>query len=418
MPPVLPLTGSALVDLERALTGGLRTVFQPVVDLADGDVVGWEALSRGPLGGPVEGPEALFAAARAGRRLDELDWTCRCQALREARTAAVGPPYRLFVNAEPQALGSVCPEHLLPEWESAHREQHVVVEFTERYLLDAPAALLSAAERLRGLGWEIALDDVGVNDAGVALLPVLRPDVVKLDGRLLTGRLSRAQQHAVDAVRAYVAERGAHVVAEGIETEEELARAREVGADWGQGWLLGRPLALERVPAAPAARWPRRTAALPVDGSDPYELLGDEPRHAVDAAAVAAAVDEQRRAAAQDSTGSLVLVVLGRPELTPRGLPQLLDRLHDLCALVVVLTGQLDLRRPPVVRTSLLDDADVLRDDVAVVTLSPSRAVAFHARCGADGSWTSRRTTDAAAVSASARVLLGRAEPRRRERVG
>jgi len=420
--PAAPSTVAAQADLDVALTGGLRTLFQPVVELATGDVVGWEALSRGPAGGLVEGADALFSTARAARRLPELDWACRCQALRAARLADLRSPQRLFVNAEPQAFGSVCPAHLQADWQSPLLgDLDVVVELTERYLLDAPAELLRAAQRLRERGWEIALDDVGVNDAGVALLPVVRPDVVKLDGRLMVEQHSRSQRHALAAVQAYVAGSGAHVVAEAIETEQDRDRALAMGADWGQGWLLGRPQPLPApgAPGAPGVRPDRRGRPLGGDpAADPYDLLDPASEHRLEPEDVRAALDRECRAAVGRSQGALVLVVLGTPDVAPRGLPALLDRLHDLCALVVVLTGHVDLRRPPVVRTTLLDDADALRGDAAVVLLGPQAAVAVHAREQADGTWAGRRSTDVSAVAELARALLDRAEPLRRRGSG
>ena len=71
---------------------------------------------------------------------------------------------------QPQTIGTACPEHLLRDWVAAHRRLRVVVEVTERDLCDAPGDLLRVAATLHELGWDIALDDVGANDAGVALL--------------------------------------------------------------------------------------------------------------------------------------------------------------------------------------------------------------------------------------------------------
>ena len=420
----LALAPTAEEAVEVALAvGGLRTVFQPIVELATDEVVGWEALTRGPAGVGLQSPDALFAAARACRRLAELDWACRCAAFRSATDAQVRPPHRLFVNAEPQTLGTACPHHLLPDWVSAHRRLRVVVEVTERDLCDAPGELLRVAATLHELGWEVALDDVGANDAGVALLPVLRPDVVKLDMRLLAPRPSRAERRVLTAVQAYVDATGAHVVAEGIETEEDRKRAVQIGAGWGQGWLLGRP-----APLAPAEASRGRTA----HGRKPprvQEREGADPRVRVDPYALLAASQERTghvarpltepqvvdavadacRAALALSGGSVVLVALGRSDLAPPTLRTLLAELHDVCALVALLTGDVDLREPPVVRTTVLDVGDPLRRDVAVVLLGPERALALLARQDDDGAWSARRTTDADEVGEAARALLTRA---------
>ena len=407
-----------VVDLALA-EGGLRTLFQPIVDLRTREEVGFEALTRGPRRSEFERPDLLFAAARATRRLAELDWACRCQAFRTASHAELRPPTRVFVNAEPQTIGTACPDHLLPDWVSAHRRLRVVVEVTERDLCDAPGDLLRVAATLHELGWEVALDDVGANDAGVALLPVLRPDVVKLDMGLLAPRLSRGQRVVLRAVEAYVATTGAAVVAEGIETPAHLDRALALGADWGQGFLLGRPGPLPPTAGVGAVGKPPRVGARPgVDArvrADPYRLLsaaqergGQAARRLTDQALLAEVQDACEGALAL-SGGSLALVVLGSAVEVPAGLPSLLARLRDVCALVVLLTHEGAETSCPAVRTTVLDDGDPLRQDAAVVLLSPERALALHARRDRDGTWTCRRTADPAEVGESARMLLTRA---------
>ena len=404
-----------VVDLALA-EDGVRTLFQPIVDLRSGQPVGWEALSRGPVG--MEDPQVLFAAARASSRLAELDWTCRCMAFRAAQSR-LQPPARLFVNAEPQVLGTACPAHLLPDWVAAHRRLRVVVEVTERYLCDAPGDLLRVAATLHELGWEVALDDVGANDAGVALLPVLRPEIVKLDKALLTPRPGPDQRRVLQAVRAYVATSGASVVAEGIEHEDHRRRAVELGADWGQGWLFGRPGPL---PASPADRVrPRplraqaREGADPRVRTDPFSFLAG--RRTGTPTTEAGVVAELRRACVDALTlsgSSLVVVSLGRAALAPADVVPLLSRLRDACALVVVLAGEPGLVPDPAVRTTVLADGDPLRADGSVVLLAPERASAFHARQAADGSWTARRTSDPQEVGECLRSLLARTAPLQR----
>ena len=424
---VTPSTGAERA-VELALTeGALRTLFQPIVDLVTEEVVGYEALTRGPVSAGVESPDALFAAARSCRRLAELDWACRCEAFRSASRAQLRPPDRLFVNAEPQVLGTACPDHLLRDWVSAHRRLRVVIEVTERYLCDAPGDLLRVAATLHELGWEVALDDVGANDAGVALLPVLRPDIVKLDKALLQPRPSRPQRQVLAAVETYAARSGAHVVAEGLETEQHRRRALDIGADWGQGWLLGRPSPLAVVGRTPAtgkpARVGNRPGADPRVRADPYRLLAaaqdrrSSPAQPVTEPEVVRAVDEACQAALALSGGSLVLVVLGRARLAPTGLRGLLARLREVCALVVLLAGEEHVGPGPRVRTTVLDDGDPLQRDAAVVLLAPERALAFHARQEDDGSWTARRTDDVDEVGEQARALLARAAPVERDEV-
>jgi len=95
--------------------------------------------------------------------------------------------------------------------------------------------------RVRALGWGVALDDVGVNPVSLALIPLLRPDVVKLDASVVAHPPDAATTALVSAVAAEAERTGAVVLAEGIETQEHLAAARAAGAHLGQGWLFGRP---------------------------------------------------------------------------------------------------------------------------------------------------------------------------------
>src|SRR5690349_9363982 len=89
-------------------------VFQPLVDIASGQVLGYEALSRGPAGTPWETPAALFAAARAAGREHELDWICRARAYESILAAGADPDLTWFVNMEPTAWRSGCPDDLAP----------------------------------------------------------------------------------------------------------------------------------------------------------------------------------------------------------------------------------------------------------------------------------------------------------------
>jgi hypothetical protein len=123
------------------------------------------------------------------------------------------------------------------------------VEITERALTARPAELLATAERVRAEGWALALDDVGAEPQSLALLPFLRPDVIKLDLRLVQQRPDADIAAIMTAVSAYAERTGCEVLAEGIETPEHASLARALGARLGQGWLFGRPGPLPDVSA-------------------------------------------------------------------------------------------------------------------------------------------------------------------------
>lgn len=238
-----------LVLLDRILAERrVRSVYQPLVHLDTGNVVAYEALARGPEGSALERPDLLFAAARRARRVTDLDVACRVAAVRGAREARLSSPYRLFVNVEPEALEGWRPEMVAAA--TGDVPVTVIVELTERALAARPAELLQTVARIRELGWGVALDDVGAVPASLALLPMLRPDVIKLDLRLVQDQPTAAIASVINAVHAEAERSGTVVLAEGLETAEHVQIARAFGATLGQGWYFGRPAPLPRpVPA-------------------------------------------------------------------------------------------------------------------------------------------------------------------------
>ncbi len=241
-------------------------VFQPLVEIGSGRVLGYEALSRGPAGTPWESPLELFAAARRAGRDAELDWVCRAQAYRAALAAGLGPATTLFVNMEPAAWRDGCPADLRAVTEQAHQRLRVVTEITERAIAADPSALLAATAHCRAAGWGVALDDVGADPRSLALMPFVHPDVVKLDMGLLRRPDDPYTAQVVAAVQAYAEASGALVLAEGIETAEHLLVARALGASVGQGWHFGRPGPLPHPVPAPGAPIP--LLAAPADAPD------------------------------------------------------------------------------------------------------------------------------------------------------
>jgi EAL domain-containing protein (putative c-di-GMP-specific phosphodiesterase class I) len=217
------------VDVEGT---AVQAAFQPIVDLRDMCVVGYEALARPADGTP---PEELFAQAREDGRLAEVDRACRAAALREATAAGLGSPLSLFLNADAGALELELPD--LPTSGGAT----LVIEITESALTEEPESVLRMLTQLRTRGWGVSLDDVGADARSLALMPLLYPDVIKLDLRLLGEGDSAHVARVVTAVGAEAERRHATVLAEGIDSPEQLEMARAAGATLGQGFMLGEP---------------------------------------------------------------------------------------------------------------------------------------------------------------------------------
>ena len=260
-----PAAAPPLDEFERLLDArDVRVVFQPLVDLGTGDVVGYEALARGPAGSAFERPDVLFAAAYRAGRVAELDWVCRAAAYRAALAADLHPTCTLFVNAEPTSPGAGCPDDLQGTIDAGTQRLRVVLEVTERAVAADPSGLLAAVARIRAAGLGVALDDVGAEPGSLAVMPFVQPDVIKLDLRLLQDRTTTEVARIVAAVAAQAERSGAAVLAEGIETARHLDVARALGATLGQGYRFGQP---GELPAwMPRPRQPQRLLGSPVGG--------------------------------------------------------------------------------------------------------------------------------------------------------
>jgi EAL domain-containing protein (putative c-di-GMP-specific phosphodiesterase class I) len=241
-------------QVKRGSPAAVVAAFQPIVDLRDMSVVGFEALARPRDGTP---PEELFEQARAEGRLAEVDRMCREAALAEAAEAGLVAPFALFLNADAGAL-----EEELPG--PPRGGATLVLEVTESALTERPDAVLRTLTRLRTCGWGVSLDDVGGDSRSLATMPLLYPDVIKLDLALLAEREPADVARVVTAVGAEAERRHATVLAEGIGSEAQLGLARACGATLGQGFLLGEPAPLpEPLPA------PGRPLRLAGAGGDP-----------------------------------------------------------------------------------------------------------------------------------------------------
>lgn len=219
------------VDVRALLVEGrVHPVFQPVVRLADGAVVGYEALSRMVGAAP---DRWLSLASEVGLRAD-LELAC------VRAIAAAGPPPEgciLFVNTSPAALVDRRLEALRPAL-----GESLVLELTEQ---DAVSDYEGLRERLRWwreAGVRLAIDDTGAGYSSLTHVLQLAPEFVKLDRGLISGLDGDKNGRAlVRSLVIFAEEVGSTIVAEGVERPEELEVLREVGVGLGQGFLLGRP---------------------------------------------------------------------------------------------------------------------------------------------------------------------------------
>jgi len=245
----------------------VEAAYQPVVSLETGQVLGFEAYARG-----VRPPLELLRAARAQRCAGDFDWLCRAAAITGALRAGLGHSLTLFVNVEPDSDVLVPPAHvdLLLRAESSLR---VVLEVTERAVVQRPAELLRLVDWARDRSWGIALDDLGEDPSSLAMMPFLEPDVIKLDLRLVQQRPSPEIGLVMSAAMAQAERTGAVIVAEGVEDEADREAALAMGATLGQGWLYGRPGPLPRALPPPDAVIPLRRTWYPRDETTPFAVV-------------------------------------------------------------------------------------------------------------------------------------------------
>ncbi len=228
--------GRAEDELDHLLRNRrLETLFQPVVHLASESTVGYEALVRPPEGSSFKSAGALLDAAYASNRIVEFDWVARASACRAAMANGVRPDQLLFMNVEPLAIDSDCPPDLWPDIRRAWDRYQVILEVTERSLDRDPGTLFDGIDRLRPIVTGLALDDVGTSPQTVSMLPVVAPAVIKLDIGLTRNELNVETVRVLDVVYEEAERTGATILAEGIETADQLEHARSLGAVLGQG---------------------------------------------------------------------------------------------------------------------------------------------------------------------------------------
>ncbi|MBW8192923.1 GGDEF domain-containing protein [Neiella marina] len=221
----------------------ITPLFQPIVHLQRGSVVGYEALSRGPSDSPLHSPAALFDVAQQTNRLSNLDLLCRLCAIR--RFVEFDTNALLFINVSPVTL--LHEDHpkgrtleLLNQFNL--KPEQVVIELSEQHQVDDSQTLQNAVEHYRKLGFLIAIDDLGSGFSGLKLWSEIRPDIIKIDRYFVSQiHADPLKKEFVRSIVSLAQTTGSKVVAEGIETDEELIQVQELGIDYGQGYLLGHP---------------------------------------------------------------------------------------------------------------------------------------------------------------------------------
>ncbi|WP_233575663.1 GGDEF domain-containing protein [Noviherbaspirillum saxi] len=223
----------------------LTALFQPIINMQRGGIVGYEGLIRGPSDSPLHSPMNLFKVARAHDLSVEVEHMCRRIVLE--RFTELQLPGKLFLNVSPEMLlqpHARYGETLAYIDDVGIHPDRVIIELTENQPTYDYKLLKEAVKHYRGMGFQIAIDDLGEGFSSLRLWSELRPEYVKIDMHFVQGiNQDPVKLQFVRSIQEIAQESGTIAIAEGIETQNEMLLVRDLGIAYGQGYHIARPLA-------------------------------------------------------------------------------------------------------------------------------------------------------------------------------
>ena len=232
------------VALQRIISqNAIIILFQPIVYLKNLEILGYEALSRGPEDSPFEGTELLFSFAETTNMLLELERLCRKNALRTAQ--ALRLDRKLFLNSSAKALQdhNFTPAQLadfVSELGLPH--DHIVLEVTERVAIQEWNSFKRVLRQFRNHGFQIAIDDMGAGYSSLQAVAELEPDYLKFDISLVRNiHENLIKIGLLETLVSLSSKLNAAVIAEGIEEKDEYETLRSLGVQLGQGYYFASP---------------------------------------------------------------------------------------------------------------------------------------------------------------------------------
>jgi diguanylate cyclase (GGDEF)-like protein len=221
----------------------LTALYQPIIRMQTGEILGYEGLIRGPSDSPLHAPMNLFKVARTAGRTVQVEHLCRRVVLE--RFAELGLPGKLFLNVSPECLLQRDARHgetLGFIHELGINPDRVIIELTENQPTYDYELMREAVLHYRRMGFQIAIDDLGEGFSSLRLWSELRPDYVKVDMHFIQGiNQDPVKLQFVRSIQEIAEKSETLVIAEGIETQAELLVLRDLGVHLGQGYHLGRP---------------------------------------------------------------------------------------------------------------------------------------------------------------------------------
>lgn len=223
----------------------ISTVFQPIISLRDGQIYGYEALSRGPDNSNLHTPDKLFEYAQKYGKLWDLESLCRIKAIETA--SRHDEPIRLFINVNPNVMHDIkfrrgFTKEYLQQY--SIDPENIIFEITEREAVHNMTDFLEMIQNYKYQDYKIAIDDMGAGYSGLNMISDIHPHFIKLDMNLIRD-IDRdiTKQYLVKGLAEFAVRTNTYLIAEGIETERELKQLIEFGVEYGQGFFIQKPLA-------------------------------------------------------------------------------------------------------------------------------------------------------------------------------
>ncbi|MDZ4097920.1 MAG: EAL domain-containing protein, partial [Methylophilaceae bacterium] len=235
---------TAFDELDMIIAGrDLHAVFQPVINLANAEVLGHEGLVRGPHGSPLHFPLTLFETARNANWLAVVE-RLSSEVVLEA-FGTFGSHSKLFINVSPESFTQFA-TNIVAILAYTHKlgldPRTIVIELTESTPNFDYQLIKNAAGHYRKMGFEIAIDDLGEGFSSLRLWSELRPEYVKIDKHFIQNiNNDSVKLEFVRSIQRIAECSGAKVIAEGIESQAQLSIIKDLKIAYGQGYLFAHP---------------------------------------------------------------------------------------------------------------------------------------------------------------------------------
>ncbi|WP_027091617.1 EAL domain-containing protein [Cohnella thermotolerans] len=246
---VTPQVITARRQLDQILQkGDISVLAQPIMNLNNGDIFGWEILTRGPAASVFHLPDQLFRFANQSKQLSKLEFLVVKHALAEVASRRIREP--VFLNVTAVTLGHpMFLSHVLQclERHPALFPSQIVFEITERHEVEDFRAMVQTLERFRKFGFRFAVDDMGAGYSSLQWIGELVPELIKIDRSVIqfVDRFA-VKESLLRAIVTAAREMSCEVVAEGVEREEEADVLFRLNVGMGQGYYFAKPNVLLR----------------------------------------------------------------------------------------------------------------------------------------------------------------------------